>query len=700
MGRIRVSGAAAGSRPERPGGKRGRDLRVAGPQHHADAGGVASRFPAPRRCRSLLTVPIDASIDPGLTALAACLTGVAIGAAAAWGLLRRRGGRREAARPGRSGNDLKSLRAEHRASFGALFDHSGDPLLVCGVDGRVLACNAAAGQLLAAPPPSIVGNAVAEFMVVPPGDGPGDARPVASGEVTLRPRSGESIDAAVAVHTLSMNGKPVQLLRLRNLSGERKAQQRITHLASFDSLTGLPNRALFRDRLEQAMARSQRSGTPMALMFLDLDRFKLVNDGLGHEAGDHLLKHVAQVLSHCLRGVDTLGCEAGGEPFTLSRVGGDEFTVIAENVRHTDDAALIARRLLEALAVPFKVADEELHVSASIGISMYPLDDIDLDGMIRHADMAMYRSKSLGRNTYSFFSDDLNAAVEARVSLEGSLRHALEREQFCLHFQPKADLQTGRVSGVEALLRWHCPGRGMVPPDRFIAVLEDTGLIIPVGAWVIRAACLQLAAWDREGLPRISLAVNLSARQMRQPYIGAMVEDTLREADIDPARLEIELTESLLMEDTEVSRNVLANFARIGVRLAIDDFGTGHSSLSYLRRLDVDTLKIDRSFVNETPQDAEAAAIATAVVALGHSLQMKVVAEGVETSEQVEFLRDLGCDEMQGWHLSRPLPPADLAKWLAAYHSTWLASENPLQRDPQASGPMTLFSIDMDEVTP
>ena len=648
----------------------------------------------------MLSALVDAAADGGLPVWLGSIAGAAIGAAATWGLLRSRIGRGDQARASRSVPDLKALRDEHRRSFSAFFDHGSDPLLACGVDGRVLACNAAAAQLLAAPSQSVVGRDVADFVVASPDVESAAGTPVGPGEVMLRPRSGEPIEAAVDVHPLSMNGKPMRLLRLRNLSGERKAQQRLAQLASFDSLTGLPNRALFRDRLAQAMARSQRSGKPMALMFLDLDRFKLVNDGLGHEAGDHLLKHVAEVLSHCLRGVDSVGHESGDEPFTLSRVGGDEFTVIAENVSHTDDAALIASRLLEALAVPFKVAAEELHISASIGISMYPLDDIDLDGMIRHADMAMYRSKSLGRNTYSFFSDDLNAAVEARMSLEGSLRHALEREQFCLHFQPKADLQTGRLSGVEALLRWHCPGRGMVPPDRFIAVLEDTGLILPVGAWVIRAACVQLAAWDREGLPRISMAVNLSARQMRQPYIGAMVEDTLRETDIDPARLEIELTESLLMEDTEVTRNVLANFARIGVRLAIDDFGTGHSSLSYLRRLDVDTLKIDRSFVNETPHDAEAGAIATAVVALGHSLQMKVVAEGVETAEQVEFLRDLGCDEMQGWHLSRPLPPAQLAKWLAAYHTAWLASENPLQRDPQASGPMTLFSIDIDEVAP
>jgi EAL domain-containing protein (putative c-di-GMP-specific phosphodiesterase class I) len=295
---------------------------------------------------------------------------------------------------------------------------------------------------------------------------------------------------------------------------------------------------------------------------------------------------------------------------------------------------------------------------------MYPTDDVDLDCIIRHTDMAMYRSKALGRNTYAFFSDDLNAAVEARLSLEGSLRRAVERQEFLLHYQPKADLRTGRVTGVEALLRWHCPGRGMVPPDRFIGVLEDTGLILPVGAWVIRSACAQLADWDQARLPPICMAVNLSARQLRHPYLAALVEDTLREFEIDPARLEIELTESLAMEDTVVTRNVLASFARIGVRLAIDDFGTGHSSLAYLRRLDVDTLKVDRSFVNQLPHDAEDCAIATAVIALGHSLHMKVVAEGVETQEQADFLRRLGCNEMQGWLLGRPQPAPKMAEWL------------------------------------
>jgi EAL domain-containing protein (putative c-di-GMP-specific phosphodiesterase class I) len=332
--------------------------------------------------------------------------------------------------------------------------------------------------------------------------------------------------------------------------------------------------------------------------------------------------------------------------------------VIAEGIDNAEDAAMVARRMLDALNTPFFVGDEEIVVSASIGISMYPTDDVDLDGLVRHTDMAMYRSKSLGRGTYSFFSDDLNAAVSARLSLEGSLRHAMDRKEFQLHFQPKADLRTGAITGVEALLRWHRPGLGLVPPDRFIAVLEDTGMILPVGAWVIRTACAQLAEWDRQGLPRLRMAVNLSARQFRHLYLASMVEDSLRENYIDPSRLEIELTESLLMEDTETTRGMLESFSRIGVRLAIDDFGTGHSSLSYIKRFNIDTLKIDRSFVQSLPDDSEDVAIATAVIALGRSMQMTVVAEGVETQAQAEVLRRLGCHEMQLAAVTLPAEPA------------------------------------------
>jgi len=580
----------------------------------------------------------------------------------------------------RRSNHVERVRSESASVFQVLFDRSDAGLLMCAVDGRVLACNPAGERLFGAPQARIVGTRAADWLSGG-ADRPDQAGfPLATGEVQAR-REGEPAPfaAIVEMHATHQNGEPCYIVSVRDLTEERQTQQKLEYLANFDSLTGLPNRALFRDRLAQAMERSRRSGQPMALLFLDLDRFKVVNDSLGHEVGDRLLCHVGETLTRSLRLGDSVGRHAAGAPFTVSRLGGDEFTVIAESIGGAEDAALIARRLLDALSVPFPVGDEELHVSASIGISMYPMDDVDLDGMVRHTDMAMYRSKSLGRNTYSFFSDDLNAAVSARLSLEGNLRRAIERKEFCLYYQPKADLKTGRVTGVEALLRWHAPGRGMVPPDRFIAVLEDTGLIVPVGAWVIRAACKQLAEWDRLGLPQISMAVNLSARQLRHSYLVALVSDTLRETGIDPARLELELTESLLMEDTDVNRGVLSGFARLGVKLAIDDFGTGHSSLSYLRRLDVDTLKIDRSFVTEIPNDPEDCAIATAVMALGQSLHMKVVAEGVETKEQADFLRNLGCSEMQGWLLSRALPAPQMANWLQERNAEYQSRTNPIR---------------------
>ena len=432
----------------------------------------------------------------------------------------------------------------------------------------------------------------------------------------------------------------------------------------------------------------------MALMFLDLDNFKVINDSLGHDVGDQLLREVAERLKGCLRDADSVARSRGEETFTVSRLGGDEFTVIAEHLGSAEDAAVIARRVLEALEVPVDLGEHELHVSASIGISMFPADDSDLDGLVRHTDMAMYRAKAMGRGTYSFYSDELSAEVAARLALENQLRRALEREEFVLHYQPKANLATGEVTGVEALIRWHAPGRGTVPPDRFISVLEDSGLILPVGSWAIRTACAELAAWDRLGLPPLSLAVNLSARQFRQPYLARFIQDTLADAGIAPQRLEIELTESLLMEDNVATSSVLAALAEMGVRVAMDDFGTGHSSLSYLKRFDIDTLKIDRSFVSELPHDAEDKAIATAIVAMGRSLQMKVVAEGVETVEQAEALRAMGCDEMQGFVLSRPLSSSAFVAWV---HER---DRRKARRDAKYayadSGPMTLLMIEPD----
>jgi PAS domain S-box-containing protein len=544
--------------------------------------------------------------------------------------------------------------------FEQLFEQSGQGLLLCSGDGRVLACNPAAGRLHGAAPAELVGRRLAELMVAGAG-APG--RPLAAGEALIRRSQDELVRVRMRVSEMRHEGQRRRLVFLDEASDHLHNEARLHELANFDSLTGLPNRALFRDRLNLAMERANRSGAPLALMFLDLDRFKIVNDSLGHEVGDQLLKHVALQLTRSLRRADSV-LRCGSDEITLSRLGGDEFTVIAESLGGVEDAALIAQRLLDALTVPFVVGEEEIVIGASIGISMYPTDDVDLDSLIRHTDMAMYRSKSLGRGIFTFFSDDLNAAVSARMSLEGALRRAIERNEFQLHYQPKVDLNSGAVTGVEALLRWHSPTLGTVRPDRFIAVLEDTGLIVPVGAWVIRAACFELARWDRLGLPPLRMAVNMSARQFRHQHLAALIEDTLRENEIDAGRLEIELTETLLMEDNEASRSMLANFARIGVRLAIDDFGTGHSSLAYLKRFNIDTLKIDRSFVSALPDDADDAAIARAVVAMGHSMQMRVVAEGVETEAQADFLRGLGCDEMQGYLMSRPLPASEIVEWL------------------------------------
>ena len=547
-----------------------------------------------------------------------------------------------------------------------LFENSASGLLTCGHDGTVLLCSPIAAELLAATPEAVCAKGI-DHWLAPLLDCSLPAGPLlACGQwETLAQRAdGSEFPVELTVSETLLDGKQQFILILRDITDRRLTQERLSFLANFDSLTGLPNRVLFRDRLEQAMARARRSRQPMALMFLDLDHFKVINDSLGHEVGDQLLRRVAELLKSCLRTVDSVARTNAGDTFTVSRLGGDEFTVIAEQLDSAEDAAHIARRILDALETPIHLMEHELHVSASIGISMYPSDNTDQDGLVRHTDMAMYRAKAMGRGTYSFFSDELSAEVAARLLLEGQLRHALERQEFVLHYQPKANLQTGEVTGVEALIRWHAPGRGLVPPDRFIRVLEDSGLILPVGAWVIRTACAEMATWDLAGLPPLSLAVNLSARQFRQPYLARFIEDALCEAGIDPKRLEVELTESMLMEDNEATNGVLAALAAMGVRVAMDDFGTGHSSLSYLKRFDIDTLKIDRSFVSELPHDPEDKAIATAIVAMGHSLHMKVVAEGVETQAQAQCLRELGCDEMQGYLLSRPMPPAALLAWV------------------------------------
>lgn len=463
-------------------------------------------------------------------------------------------------------------------------------------------------------------------------------------------------------------------LRLREAHGrelDERAQNeaRLFHMANFDSLTGMPNRTLFRERLQQAMLQAHVGGRSLALLFLDLDRFKNINDSLGHDVGDRLLVAVAQRLSDCVAATGMAGPDPAGTVDNVFRVGGDEFTVLAEHhgAQASGEAvAGLARCILQSLSRPVLIDEHELFISASIGITVYAGDDTDLEGLVKQADLAMYRAKALGRDTFCFFDEALHRDVGERHQLEARLRHALERQEFRLHYQPKADLHSGRITGVEALLRWQPAGQPMVGPDRFIPILEETGLIVEVGAWVLHEACTQMMAWQAQGLPPIHLAVNLSARQFRHQDLLGHITRVLDSTGFDPSRLELELTESMLIDDSESVLAIITTLGAMGISIAIDDFGTGHSSLSYLKRFNVDTLKIDRSFVRHTPDDAEDSAIAVAVIALGHGLHLRVVAEGVETTAQLEFLRSQRCDEYQGYLLSRPQEAAAFGPWLAA----------------------------------
>ena len=496
-----------------------------------------------------------------------------------------------------------------------------------------------------------------------------------AGEVvgTIRiQRSLQPLMAHVAWFALAgslLAGAIFAALKLSPLQALRRAQDRLVHEATHDGLTGLPNRVLFRDRLKQAMARAKQSRRPMALMFMDLDNFKDINDSLGHETGDLVLRHVANVLGNSLSTGAGPARRSQDGRFTIARLGGDEFTAIIESAGSTDDTAVLANRILAMLHEPVRIAGSLLTLSGSIGIAMYPRGNTDIDTLLRQADMAMYHAKDLGRNTHHFFNDALNHSIQHRIALDHSLQGALERQEFVLHYQPKANLASGAITGVEALIRWQRPGEGLVPPDKFIRALEDSRLIVPVGAWVMATACAQLAAWDRLQWPEMSMAVNLSARQFREPDLAQQIAQMLRTQGIAPHRLELELTESLLMEDNELSRETLIGFARIGVGVAIDDFGTGHSSLAYLKRFKVDTLKIDQSFLRDVPHDMDNCAIATAVAALAHSMKLKVVCEGVENRDQLAFIRSLGCDAIQGYLLARPMAADVLTDWMQRYQA-------------------------------
>jgi len=473
-------------------------------------------------------------------------------------------------------------------------------------------------------------------------------------EVTLSPlASPKGLLVILAIRDISAR-KRVEAER-RHLVRERALYAAISRLARHDALTGLANRALLNDRLTSAIASADRHGDKVGVAFLDLDRFKHVNDSLGHAAGDCLLQSVAARLKASVRRTDT-----------VCRHGGDEFVIVLPDVKSRGDLEKAAAKIAAAVGAPHRAGGHELLVTASIGIAVYPDDAKDVETLIRDADTAMYYAKEHGRDSVRFFTPEMNALLLERRALEGGLRGALERQEFVLHYQPKVELRTGRMIGAEALIRWRHPERGLVAPHTFIPVAEECGLIVPIGQWVQREACRQAVAWRAAGLRPVPIAVNISALEFRGKGFFEGVRRVLTETGLDPSLLELELTESVLMESVASTAEILWELKAMGLRLAVDDFGTGYSSLSYLMHFPIDALKVDQSFVHEIAAEGDTSPIITAVIAMGRSLKHRVIAEGVETEAQLAFLRAQQCEEGQGFHFSRPLPAEQFAARLAA----------------------------------
>jgi diguanylate cyclase (GGDEF)-like protein/PAS domain S-box-containing protein len=527
------------------------------------------------------------------------------------------------------------------------------------MDGRVDYMNIAAELITEWPRNEASGLPIAEVLTIVNGaNGRAIANPVDSvlqgnqapglnGEAVLVCRHGRRIpieDSAAPIH--DWDGQVVgAVLVFRDISDAVAMTSKMRHLAQHDFLTNLPNRVLLNDRITQAIAAARRNGTNPALLFLDLDKFKHINDSLGHAVGDQLLQAVSVRLVRCVRTSDT-----------VSRHGGDEFVILLADERESQNAALAAEKILLALSTPFLIDGQQLHTSTSIGISAFPLDGMDAAALIKNADTAMYHAKERGRNNYQFFSHDMNTRAMERQLIESNLRRALERHEFALHYQPKVDLKTNRITGVEALLRWEHPEWGLVLPARFIVIAEESGLIIPIGRWVLGEACAQAVRWRSQGITPVSIAVNVSALEFRHRDFFDHALSILEATGVDPACLQLELTESVLMRDVAASAGLLARFKAMGVQIAVDDFGTGYSSLSYLNQFPIDVLKIDQSFVQAIDGEAENnGAIVSAVIGMGKNLHQRVIAEGVEHRVQLAFLEAHGCNEGQGYFFSGPV---------------------------------------------
>ncbi|RFC37367.1 MAG: PAS domain S-box-containing protein/diguanylate cyclase (GGDEF) domain-containing protein [Candidatus Nitrotoga sp. LAW] len=477
------------------------------------------------------------------------------------------------------------------------------------------------------------------------------------GEITDRRKNGESYVEWLSISTMKdARGEFSHYIAVVSDISERKAaEERIVYIAQHDFLTNLPNRMMLHDRLTQAIAHAGREQRKVAVMFLDLDRFKGVNDTLGHLVGDKLLKIVAGRISSVARTSDT-----------VSRLGGDEFAVMLPYIENTDDIATIAVKLLASIAGPCVIDGNEIEVTTSIGISVFPEDGNDSESLIAHADAAMYQAKGSGRNNYQFFTHEMNRRTLERMAIKNKLSHALERNELFLLYQPQVDLQSGHIIGAEALVRWDHPVYGNVLPAQFIPIAEENGLIPPIGEWVLREACRQNQEWRKLGLMKITMAVNLSAVQFRQKNLGEIIKAILYESGLAPSGLELEITEGVVMQDAEAAILLLEDMKAMGLKLSVDDFGTGYSSLSYLKRFPIDKFKIDQSFVRDLATDTDDAVIVSTIISMAHSLKLKVIAEGVETAEQLAFLKQQGCDEIQGYYFSQPVSAEEFTKLLSS----------------------------------
>jgi diguanylate cyclase (GGDEF)-like protein/PAS domain S-box-containing protein len=549
----------------------------------------------------------------------------------------------------------------------ARLNSRGDGLVTTDIAGRVTHLNSIAEALTGWPGAEAAGRPLEEVLQIVDGAArepaagpvaraiPGNQTSNLPSNCTLIRRNGsESIIERSAAPTHDRLGLVTGMaIVFRDISEARATSLRMSHLASHDPLTDLPNRLLLSDRLARALALAHRHQRRLAVLFLDIDRFKYINDSLGHLLGDELLRIVGREVTMCVRSSDT-----------VSRHGGDEFVVVLSELERAEDAAVGAQKIIAALARPFTLAGHELHITVSIGISVYPDDGEDAEMLLKTADMALYHAKEQGRDCYQFFKPDLNVRAVERQSIEAGLHSALDRREFELFYQPQMSLKTGAMVGAEALIRWRHPDRGLVEPAQFVPIAEDCGLIRPIGRWVVHEACRQAQAWQDAGLRPIPVSVNISALEFRNNSFLRNVVDILKETCLDPQYLQIELTESVLMANVESTNAMLHALKGLGVQLVIDDFGTGWSSLSYLRHLPIDALKVDRSFVQEITSGSDAAPIVSAVISMGKSLKRRVIAEGVETRDQLRFLQAEGCCEAQGYYLSRPLIAQQLARVL------------------------------------